>query len=260
VRCLPGGKKAVWQLLEEGIEDIRDVPAGRLTSEQQEWVRRVTCAGVPDLKPGAARALAGLAWPRYYLDFETVSFAVPIWPGTRPYQALPFQWSCHIETEDGQLAHREFLADGSGPPMREFAEILIKALSESGPILVYTTYEARVLRELAAMFPDLAPALKAIAGRLFDLHPVAKANYYHSDMLGSWSIKAVLPTIAPEMAYEALGEIREGTAASDAFLEIIDPETTAERRQELRDALIEYCAHDTLAMVRVAREFISADS
>jgi hypothetical protein len=258
VRCLPGGKKAVWLLLEEGIEDIRDVPAGRLTSERQEWVRRVTCAGAPELKPGAARALAELAWPRYYLDFETVAFAVPIWPGTRPYQALPFQWSCHIETEDGALTHRAFLADGAEPPMREFAESLIDALGESGPILVYTHYEARILGELAAMYPDLAPALEAIASRLFDLHPVAKANYYHPDMLGSWSIKAVLPTIAPEMAYETLGEIQEGSAASEAFLEIIDPATTDERRQALREALIAYCAHDTLAMVRVAKKFVSA--
>lgn len=37
-----------------------------------------------------------------------------------------------------------------------------------------------------------------------------KAHYYHPDMLGSWSVKAVLPTIAPELDYASLTGIREG--------------------------------------------------
>jgi hypothetical protein len=252
VSRLPNGGKVVWQLLEAGIDDIRDVPPGVLTSEMQEWIRRVTVAGRPELRPAAAEALRALPWPRYYFDFETVSFAVPIWAGTRPYQALPFQWSCHVETAPGELEHREFLADGAEPPMRECAETLLEALGESGPVMVYTTYEATVLRQLAAMFPDLAPRLEAVVGRIFDLHPLVKANYYHPDMLGSWSIKAVLPTVAPDLDYGALGEIQEGQAASEAFVEIMARETSEERRQALRAALRRYCALDTLAMVRVA--------
>jgi hypothetical protein len=252
VSRLPGGGRAVWRLLEDGIDDIRDVPPGYLTSETQEWVRRVTVTGAPELKPAAGEALRALRWPRYYFDFETVSFAVPVWPGTRPYQALPFQWSCHVETAPGELKHNEFLADGPGPPMRECAETLLDALGDAGPVLVYTSYEAGVLKTLAGLYPDLAPRLEAVIARLYDLYPLVKANYYHPDMRGSWSIKAVLPTVAPELDYGALGEVQEGTAASDAFLEIIAPPTSTERRTALRTALLRYCALDTLAMVRVA--------
>jgi hypothetical protein len=252
VSRLPGGGKAVWRLLEDGIDDIRDVPPGYLTSEVQEWVRRVTVTGSPELRPAAGAALRALPSPRYYFDFETVSFAVPVWPGTRPYQALPFQWSCHVETGPGALEHREFLADGSGPPMRQCAETLLDALGEAGPVLVYTSYEAGVLKTLAALYPDLAPRLEAVIARLYDLYPLVKANYYHPDMLGSWSIKAVLPTVAPELDYAALGEVQEGMAASDAFLEIMAPLTSVERRSVLRGELLRYCALDTLAMVRVA--------
>ena len=39
--------------------------------------------------------------------------------------------------------------------------------------------------------------LNQVMGVYFLPHPVTKVNYYHPDMLGSWSIKAVLPTIAP---------------------------------------------------------------
>jgi hypothetical protein len=251
VSRLPGGGKAVWRLLQEGIDDIRDVPPGYLISELQEWVRQVTVAGEAELKPAAGEALRTLPWPRYYFDFETVSFPVPVWKGTRPYQALPFQWSCHIETSPGVLEHREFLADGSGPPMRECAETLLEALGESGPILVYTSYEAGVLKTLVELYPELAPRLEAVSGRLFDLHPLVKANYYHPDMRGSWSIKAVLPTLAPELSYAELGEVQEGNAASDAFVEIMAGTTVDERRAKLREELLAYCKLDTLAMVRL---------
>lgn len=252
ISALPGRGKVLWELAEEGVEDIRDIPEDRLTSETQRWVRRVTIAGEADLSPGAAETLNALPWPRHYLDFETVSFAVPIWTGTRPYQALPFQWSCHTESEDGSLSHREWLAENDGPPMRTCAETLLEALGGEGPVFVYTSYERGVLTELAAMFADLAPALERLAGRLFDLHPLTKSSYYHPEMRGSWSIKAVLPTIAPDMDYGSLGEIREGGGASDAFLEILRPDTPEERRDELRRGLLRYCEYDTLALVRLA--------
>jgi hypothetical protein len=256
VRRLPGGGKGVWRLLEEGIEDIRDVPPGFLTSETQEWVRRVTVAGVPDLKPAAATALRELPWPRYYFDFETVSLPVPVWPGTRPYQALPFQWSCHIESGPNVIEHCEYLADGAGVPMRECAETLLDALGDTGPVVVYTSYEAGVLKTLAGLFPELAPRLEAVIARLYDLHGLLKANYYHPAMLGSWSIKAVLPTLVPDLSYAALGEVQEGNAASEAFLEIMAAETPEERRAVLRADLLRYCQLDTLAMLRLVQAIV----
>jgi len=246
-------------LLADGIDDIRDVPAGRLTSKIAEWARAVTVAGEPELRPAAAVELRTLAWPRYYFDFETVSFAVPVWAGTRPYQALPFQWSCHVESEDGTVGHHEYLADGDEPPMRACAESLIKALGEEGPILVYTGYEQGVLRALASRFPDLAPQLEAIVQRLFDLHPVTKANYYHPDMLGSWALKKVLPTVAPDLSYQALDMVSEGSQASDAFLQLLDDKLGVEEREALRQALLDYCKLDTLALVRLAH-FLSGEA
>jgi hypothetical protein len=222
----------------------------------------VTIEGKPELLPGARAFVAGLPYPRFYLDFETVGPAIPIWAGTRPYQTLPIQWSCHIErTPDlppAVLDHAEFLDLSGAPPMRALAEALISTLEGAGPVLMYTSYERGVIEGLAAMFPDLAAPLQAIVERLVDLHPVTRANYYHPDMLGSWSIKAVLPTIAPDMDYAALEGIREGTEASAAYLEAIHPQTAPERRDELRRNLLRYCRHDTEAMVRLVHFFAEA--
>jgi hypothetical protein len=74
-------------------------------------------------------------------------------------------------------------------------------------------------------------------------------------MLGSWSIKAVLPAVAPHMNYAELEGINQGMGASDGFIEAIDPGTTPERKSELEDQLLRYCRFDTEAMVEIVRFF-----
>jgi hypothetical protein len=252
---LAGGRKKLGVWVMDGYRDICDVPASVITSANQLRIHRVTMEGVPELLPGARAFVESLAYPRFYLDFETVGPAIPIWAGVRPYQAMPFQWSCHIERAPGVMEHAEFLDLTGEPPMRALAEQMITDLETQGPVLMYTDYERRVINGLAAMFPDLASALRAIVDRLVDLFPVTKNNYYHPDMAGSWSIKAVLPTIAPDMDYAKLEGIQEGMGASLAYLEAINPETSTARKAEIREELLKYCKHDTEAMVRLVGFF-----
>ena len=247
-----GTRQVIDALIDEGIEDIRDIPEGRLTNEKQKWVRRVTIAGEPELKLEAAEVRA-YGYPRYYLDFETIQFAVPIWEGISPYKALPFQWSCHIELTNGELQHEEYLDTSGNSPMRTCAESLIGAIGEEGPIFAYGSYEKRVLNDLANRYPDLAEDLHKLTERLVDLLPIVRKTYYHPDMLGSWSIKNVLPTIAPHLGYGSLGDVQDGSAAGTAYLQIITPETDAAERERLTRELLAYCKHDTLGMVELVK-------
>ncbi len=255
VHGLKGSRQRLGELVTAGYRDIREVPPDALTSEDHLRILRVTNSGREEILPGAGEFVRALAWPRYYLDFETIGPAVPVWTETRPYQVLPFQWSCHVEEAPGEIRHTEFLDVSGQPPMRALAEKMIADLGQEGPVLMYTSYEKGVIRGLAERFPDLAGQLEAIVGRLVDLYPVTKASYYHPDMLGSWSIKAVLPAIAPDMDYAKLEGVAEGTAASNAYLEAIEPETSAARKEEIKQELTEYCAYDTLAMVRLVEFF-----
>ncbi len=89
--------------------------------------------------------------------------------------------------------------------------------------------------------------------RLVDLLPIVRRTYYHPDMLGSWSIKKVLPTVAPHLDYGSLGEVRDGAAAGTAYLRIIDPETDAAEPRRLERELLEYCKLDTLGMMELVK-------
>jgi hypothetical protein len=197
-------------------------------------------------------------YPRFYLDFETIQFAIPRWLGTRPYEQIPFQWSCHIEAESDPLAHAEFLDISGELPLRGCAEALIAALGDRGPILTYSAFEKTVIRQLATRLPDLHDDLLALIPRLFDLLPLIKGHYYHAQMKGSFSIKAVLPTIAPDLTYDDLDEVQDGIGAQIAYEEAVDPAGSEERRTQLSAALRHYCERDTLAMVRLVQHFASS--
>lgn len=245
--------KLLEQFAQKGIVDVRDIPEGYLDKESHELVRQACVTGQKYLNPDAKKALAQLPYPRYYLDFETVAPAVPRWLASRPYQQIPFQWSCHVETSpDAALEHQQFLNREASDPRRAFAESLLKALGAQGTIFVYNaSFECARIEELAEHFADLAPALLALNARVFDLLPLAKKNYYHPAMMGSWSIKAVLPTLS-DLDYTNLA-IGNGGLAQVAYLELIDPATPVLRRDALYEDLLKYCYQDTLAMVHVAK-------
>jgi hypothetical protein len=248
---MSGKKKA--ELQNQGYHDARRVPASYL-NETQLMIQKASKSGKPKFDQRAAKQeMALLAYPRYYLDFETMAFVIPRWAGTRPWATqVPFQWSCHIEDEPQKLRHEMFLDVTGDDPRRKFAESLIEALGETGPVLVYNAdFEKGRIAELAQRFADLSPALLSINNRVVDLLPMARQYYYHPAMKGSWSIKAVLPTIAPDLAYDEL-EVGNGCDAQLAYSEIVHPETNQMRKQQLTKGLIEYCALDTLAMVRLA--------
>lgn len=239
-----------------GHEDLRDVPDDMLNHIQQR-VKQCSASGIPYFDAaGAAADLAPYGFPAYFLDFETIGFAVPVWKGTRPFQQLPFQFSLHILNEDGALEHQGFLDLGGGDPSLECARKLVECCGTKGPVFAYNApFECRVMRELGARFPELAPQLDSIIARTVDLYPIAKNRYYHPAQHGRWSIKSVLPSLCPDLSYEALAGVKDGSMAQTAYQEAIHPETTPERRQQIHDELDAYCALDTFAMVRIWQVF-----
>lgn len=262
IELLPdsAGKKLAKKLREtNGYTSILEPRPDELTGKQSALYRRIQEAhrtGIAQHVPGAAEKLAAHAYPRYFFDFEGIDLPVPHWQGVRPYEQIPFQWSCHIETAPGEFRHEEFLDLTGNDPSLACIEKMRQVIDPDGhgPIYVYyATYERGRLEELAQRHPEHADLMQKYIDRIVDLHPLVKEHFYHQEMRGYFSIKKVLPIIAPDLSYEELDEVQEGTGAQVAYLyAVFDPATTPERKADLEQKLLTYCKQDTWAMVEVA--------
>ncbi len=263
VETLPGiaGKNHARKLKEMGYTDLLDVPDSLLVHKDPYvtalWgvIKEASTTNKQILNRNVKDTLNAFGYPQYHLDFETIAPALPVFEGTRPYQYIPFQWSCHIDKGPRSTIHREFLSDGKSDPRRKFAESLIEVCGDKGVIFVwYIPFERGRVEELIALFPDLMKPLEAIKMRMVDLLEVTKSHYYHPAQKGSWSIKKVLPTIAPDLDYSNL-EVTNGSAAMDAFHTLLTHAENGEddKVEELMGYLLKYCKRDTNAMVRIVR-------
>ncbi|MBQ3475633.1 MAG: DUF2779 domain-containing protein [Bacilli bacterium] len=200
--------------------------------------------------------MSKLKYPLYFLDYETCQFVIPEIEGTRPYQQLTFQYSLHIlDKEDGELIHKEFLADVNDKDfIRHFAESLIKDIPGDGSVIIYNkSFEPTRNKEIARMYPEFKEDLEKINSNMIDfMIPFYEHWYYTKEMEGSYSIKYVLPALYrddPSLDYHNLDLIHNGGEASSSFIDMIDK--SEEEVLKIRKALLKYCELDTYAMVKI---------
>ena len=256
VYWLPHVGAKAQQLATQGVIDLRDVPDDMLNAKQQRVKTHTLANTVFFDAAGAAADLMVHSLPAYFLDFETIQFAVPIWKGTRPYQQNTFQFSLHTLDASGQLDHTAFLDLTGNDPSEAFTQSVVAACGQSGPVYVYSAaFETARISELATRYPQFSAALLAINARVVDLLPIARERYYHPSQQGSWSIKKVLPAVVPGLRYDALDGVQDGGMAMGAFIEAIHPDTSAERKSLIEQQLLAYCKLDTYAMVRLWQVF-----
>jgi predicted RecB family nuclease len=243
---------ALEQLEELGVESIHDIPADFELTEFQRRACTAMQTGQPWFSQDLKTEFESLSYPLYFMDFETVNPAIPRFPGMRPYDHLPFQWSLHIQRQPGVMPeHYEFLAMDGNDPRSVFISSLCEALGESGSIIVYNEqFESQRLWELASWLPEYTQRIRDIQGRLWDLLPLVRNHVYHQAFGGSFSLKAVLPALVPEMTYQGM-EVPNGQAAGIAWESMIAGNPSEAERQATRQALLAYCGQDTLALVRV---------
>jgi hypothetical protein len=205
-------------------------------------------------------ALEAFTNPCAVLDFETVQLAIPVWNGCRPYDQVPVQFSCHVVTEQHGMTHHAWLADGSEDPRPEIAARVIEACRGANVVVAYNaSFERTILRQLAEAVPEQAAALAGIEARLVDALSLVRDNVYHPDFNGSFSLKSVLPALVPGMGYEGL-EIANGGLASLKLRRLVfDTDALPAERERTREALLQYCAVDTLGVVRILERLRAVD-
>jgi len=251
-------RKKAFDLYREGIVLTEDIPDDYPLGDVGAFQVQSDKNGRTTVEEGAIRAfLETVEYPLYFLDFETFNPAIPPFDGTRPYRQIPYQYSLHKkESPTADLEHTGFLAEAGIDPRLPLIESMLSELEGPGDVVVYSAFEAGRVKDLAEQFPEHSEALEALLERLVDLmQPFKDRAYYAPEMHGSYSIKAVLPALVPDLSYDGLA-ISDGGMAMRAYYELANEKNPA-RIETIRNDLWEYCKLDSLAMVRILEKLES---
>jgi hypothetical protein len=245
-----------FSLYYQGIVRQSDIPLGIL-NERQRFQVESTLNQHDHIDIKAVRKFVdGLWYPLCFLDFETFMDAIPPFDGSLPYQQIPFQYSLHIqETQNSDLQHYEYLAEPSQDPRRELLDTLLERIPEGACIIAWNqSFEIVVSRRLAEFFPENREQVERWIESFRDLmQPFKNRDIYLWQAKGSYSIKPILPLLVPELSYENLDGVADGGDAMEAWHRMNSLKDPAEVAQ-IRNALLEYCELDTLAMVRILEQ------
>ena len=249
------GKRA-FEMYNSGIVTIGEIPNNYILNEQQRIQQACVARGEPYVDRDAIQNfLSSLEYPIYYLDFETIGTALPLFNGVRPYQNIPFQFSLHVVKDVfSQPEHFSFLTSSTDDPRPDLLDSLRNSIGNEGSILVYAKgFEEGILRDLAQSFPAYSDWVVQICDRLVDLlKPFSSFYYYHPSQKGNASLKRILPLIIGR-GYEDL-DINDGRIASLSFLSATFGNMLETEKTEVMKNLEEYCGRDTEGMIWIVDE------
>lgn len=247
-------KKKLREIIDNDWIKIEDIPLDFKLSPNQTNHVHTTITGDTIIKEDKIKEeLAKLEYPLYFLDYETFPKAVPVFDGCYPYQQVPFQYSLHVQNEPGgELIHKEFLHTELSCPMERLASQMREDIGDTGSVIVWNKkFEGKCDEDLAEAIPELSEFLLGINTRFFDLMEIfSKQLYVHKDFKGSFSIKYVLPVLAPGFSYSELN-VRDGGMAMTAWKEMIFDGKSEDEQKQIAKDLLSYCELDTLAMVKI---------
>ncbi|KNG79599.1 DUF2779 domain-containing protein [Mycoplasma sp. HU2014] len=210
-------------------------------------------------------------YPIFMYDFETVKFAVPRFYRTNPYHQTPFQYSIHIINDDNYdyndeqtMKHYQFLSDSKQDPRKGFVIQFLKDIFENDPgvyVAYNKSFEQRVLKCLACLFPELELPLLYVVNNTIDLIDFFKGKkgerpsflIANKNFHGLTSIKKTQPALDPHFTYKML-TINNGGKASEMFRRFLEDRLDDQLwDQTFKQDMINYCNRDTLAMVVILK-------
>ncbi len=259
---IPTLKDKKWDLYQKRMIDLFDsrlLETDDLDEKQKLFLEVLKNKSRRINKTEVELALQLWTKPLIFLDFETISFAIPKFDGTRPFQQVPFQFSVHFlpQLDSNKTEHFECLVTDEFDPRKRVAEKLIEIFSQlpqaSSIVAYYSKFESGCLQDLIDYFPEYADRLLQIQKRLVDPLPIFREWIYDYQFKDSFSLKSVAPAILGEAAsYRGLA-VGDGGAAQRAYLKVMKIDTPMSEKELIRRNLLHYCKKDTAVLVDLVR-------
>lgn len=250
-------QKKADELKELEIEILKEIPDDfPLSYAQQMQVKAVKNNHVFIDQKSIQNEFSTLEYPLYFLDYETYNSALPLHRGYKPQQQMVFQYSLHIVESNSELIrHREYLATNQGDPAYELVKHIRNSISDRGSVIVWNkTFESSRNKEMAELYPEFNEFLLGLNQRIYDLADIfKKCLYVDPKFKGSWSIKNILPVLAPKLSYKEL-EIHKGDQAMISWWKMVHDGIDEVRQEQIKENLLKYCKLDTWAMVEIWRK------
>lgn len=248
------GEVNCLKLFKQQCYQIKDIPDNYKLSAVQKRIQQAVVNNQIYCSTELKDSLAAIKWPVYYLDFETVKTAYPLYPKINPHEQVLTQYSIHrLENFAEQPEHFAYLAEPERDCRNELAKKLIEDLGGAGDIIVYSSFEKSRLNGLKNYCPELAPAIDAVINRLVDLQAIIQRGYYDPRFCGSYSIKKVLPVLVEGVNYDHLA-IKNGDMAISTFVKLARNNVSPGESVVLKQQLLDYCQQDTLAMLLLHKQ------
>lgn len=246
--------KQIGELEDRTIDEISDVPDELALRPKQLAQIQTTRSNRRMIdKDKIKEFLESFAYPLYFLDYETLSSAMPYFNGGSPYQDYPFQYSLHVQdSPDSEVRHLEYLHADASNPMLRLLEQLKSDIGDSGTILTWNmSYEKGCNQRMAKLYPEYKELLERVNERINDLMiPFSKMWFVDKNFFGSASVKKVLPALVPELSYKDLA-VSDGLLARRIWTDTVLMNKNPEQKEKILSDLSSYCTLDTLAMVRI---------
>jgi len=241
-----------FSLYQQGMILPADIPTDMSLPSRQRTLLETEQLGKAFLEEEPLRQfLARVQYPVCFFDLEAAQHAVPPYDGVRPYQAIPFQYSViRLEKEGADPQRFDFLAPAGADGRSVFVEQFLADTKDAASILVFNELlEAGQLRSLSALFPEYGEMLRDRLSRMVDMEtPFKQLWYYHPAQKGGFSMKAILPVLAPKFHYGDL-KISDGFEAMALYEQL--HEMPEEEKMGWEVALKDYCHMDTYGLLQV---------
>jgi len=235
------------------IKSLIDVPAEQLNViHNHHKIQEAHKNNKPWFNPELKNIFKEFEWPFYFMDFESVQQKVPIIENTKPFYALPFQWSVHKWKDNNTkilLSEGDYFLNFSSQDIeRVFLEKLLKVIGTKGTIFAHSaSTEKAVLNRLKEkkICGDLNEAIDKLNSRVYDTVKLVRKNFYDPLMRGSYSLKNIIKAVPGAVSYGQKGDIGGGMGAQLSWLVCTDKKTSEQEKKKEENLLKDYCAKDT---------------